>query len=466
MTKTLLRLLLGIVAGLFGCTPAEAPVRCHVGNECWEGFVCRETVCLDRRGLFTPDVSLPDASVPPDAACACTAGQTCQLGACRNECANPASIPCGAGTTCDFITSACVTTGTPGILTGEGVTCGASGRCLPGTECNAADTCEPAAPCLSMTCSGGSCWGASCSATRRVAACSPASLTRLNEADFTGGGDGGLVDLEFDDACNAYGVTTISGRDYMRELHPDGMLVQYDGVTNLNMGEVAVLRAYTGEFGTDPGDAALTYICCATCGCVGTDPQGVARLVREPSPSLPMVINAVPSTGMGPFGYGGFDTGPYGLTWGRDRTLYVGNVMVNGDFHRASLDAGTSAEVHRFASRVHASTTFSASELLIALADHTLVRMSNDGLRTRPFATLAQDVTSLVRDPFNGSVYASLRDGTVVSFNARGTAGTPILATPGQNGRIAYAPNGRLYYLRFVFPGRAAITELALPSTL
>jgi len=317
-----------------------------------------------------------------------------------------------------------------------------------------------------MTCFGGACWGTSCSATRRISACTPASLTRLNEADFTGGGDGGLVDLEFDDACNAYGVTTISGRDYMRELHSDGALIQYDGVTNLNMGEVAVLRAYTGEFGTDPGDAALTYICCATCGCVGSDPQGVARLVREPSPTLPMVINAVPSTGMGPFGSAGFDTGPYGLTWGRDRTLYVGNVMVNGDFHRASLDTGTTAEVHRFESRVHASTTFSTSELLIALADRTLVRMSNDGLHTRPFATVSQDVTSLVRDPFNGAVYVSLRDGTVVSFDARGTASKPIVASPGQNGRIAYAPNGKLYYLRFRFPGRATIEELTLPTSL
>lgn len=460
MTATL-RLFSGlfVVAALAGC-PSPPPTGCTSNAECPAG-----RTCVDRACVVSPDAARPDAPLPVDAACACTAGQTCALGMCRNECGNPAALPCASGTTCDFITSACVPTGTSGTLTGEGVMCGST-RCLPGTECNAADSCEPAAPCVSMTCANGACWGTSCTATRRVAACTPAPLPRLNQADFTGGGDGGLVDLEFDDACSAYGVTTISGRDYMRELHADGTLIQYNGVTNLNMGEVAVLRAFTGEFGTEPGDAALTYICCATCGCVGADPQGVARLVREPMPTLPMVINAVPTTGTGPFGSVGFDTGPYGLTWGRDRTLYVGNVMRNGDFHSASLDTGTTAEVHRFDARVHASTTFSASELLIALADRTLVRMSNDGMHTRPFATVPGDVTSLVRDPFNGAVYVSLRDGTVIAFDARGNASTPILTTPGRNGRIAYGPDGRLYYLRFRFPGRAMIETFDLPMSL
>src|SRR5437764_811174 len=79
----------------------------------------------------------------------------------------------------------------------------------------------------------------------------------------------GAFDLDFDEICNAYAVTMISGPDYLRQLTPDGTFTEWNSTTNLNMGQVAVLRALAGEFKVI-GDIAATYICCATCGCIET----------------------------------------------------------------------------------------------------------------------------------------------------------------------------------------------------
>lgn len=326
--------------------------------------------------------------------------------------------------------------------------------------------CEPAPPCASMHCASGNgtCWGSSCAVTRPVAACTPAPLARMQMADFLLGNDNGLTDIELDDACNAYGVTVISGPDYLRQLAPDGTLTVTAGVTNLNMGEVAVLRPYSGEFGSSPGEVALTYTCCVTCGCVGTDPQGVSRFDRAHG-TLPIVVTATPSTGAGPFGNPILDSGPYGLTWGRDRTLYVGNVDHVGDLVRADLETGTSAMIADLGQRVYATATFDTTSLLVALADGTIQRVSTDGMHTALWATVTPAATSLVRDPFLGVVYVSRADGTVATYGADGTAGA-MIAVAGAAGRIAYSPDGALYYLRTGFSHTQTLARIDLPTTL
>jgi hypothetical protein len=309
------------------------------------------------------------------------------------------------------------------------------------------------------------CWGASCATTRPVAACSPAPLARMQMADFLLGADNGLTDLELDDACNAYGVTVISGTDYLRQLAPDGTLTVTAGVTNLNMGEVAVLRPYSSEFVTEPGEVALTYTCCVACGCISADPQGVARFDRT-AMTLPMVITAMPSSGTGPFGASVLDSGPYGLTWGRDRTLYVGNVAHDGDLVRADLEASTTTTIAELGSRVYATTTFDATSLLVALADGRVLRVGTDGAGMATFATLADDVTSLVRDPFLGVVYVSHGDGTVTSHAPADGAMLDTLAPAGAPGRIAYSPDGALYYLRSGFGDGITVERIELPAAL
>lgn len=421
--------------------------------------------CIDAHCVARADASV-DAASGADAACACAPGESCASGRCLADCGDPSAVACEGTDECDYATGRCVPDGTA-ALTGSGTTCGASGpRCLPGAECSAAGTCEPAPACLAVHCNAdrSTCWGASCRATRPIASCTPAPLARLRQDDFLIGEGNGLTDVELDDACNVYGVTVVSGTDFLRQVAPDGALGVTTGVTNLNMGEVAVLRPYSGEFVTEPGEVALTYTCCLACGCEGVDPQGVARLDRATS-MLPMVVTATPTTGTGPFGIPQLDSGPYGLTWGRDRTLYVGNVTSDGDLVRADLDAGTTQTiVAAFGARVYATATFDGSSLLVALADGRIERVSTDGAHETTWATTTSAVVSLVRDPFLGVVYVSLGDGTVRRFTADGSSSTE-LAPAGTPGRLAYSPDGALYYLRSALGSPITIERIELPTT-
>ncbi len=438
-------------------TPAPTPGACTTRTDCALDEVCRDNHCE----------RVPDAGTDAGPMCACVAGERCVGVTCTVECGAPDAVPCADGDACDFATGHCVPASTAGILTGADEACGAS-TCRPGTECALDGQCVAAPPCGAVRCSadGSVCWGAGCASTRPAGACAPAPLERLNTADFLLGGDGGAFDLEFDDACNAYAVTMISGQDYLRQLAPDGTLTVTGGVTNLNMGEVAVLRAPGGEFGMGDGvgKVALTYICCAACGCVSADPQGVARLDRTGATSLPMVVTALPSTGLGPWGSASLDTGPYGLTWGRDNRLYIGNVTTVGDLVRADLDTGETVEIHRFDARILATATFDASSLLVALEGGRIVQASVDLSARANFADVGGEVTSLVRDPFTGRVYVALGTGAILELDANGVLlGT--FADAGGAVRIAYAADGYLYALDPGFPRPGAITRYALPLT-
>ncbi|MEZ4248127.1 MAG: hypothetical protein R3B99_07815 [Polyangiales bacterium] len=307
------------------------------------------------------------------------------------------------------------------------------------------------------------CWGRSCVFERPTGGCTPATLERLNQDDFLLGGDGGAFDLEFDDACNAYAATMISGTDYLRQLAPDGTLTVWDGVTNLNMGEVAVLRAIGGEFGSDddPGEVALTYVCCASCGCVGADPQGVARLDRAGEVSLPMVVEATPSSGTAPWGSAVLDTGPYGLTWGRDRTLYVGNVTTNGDLVRASLADGTS-ESSIASTRGSSRRTSSDAARCSSRSKAARSGWRRRARRCRAFATVEGEVTSLFRDPLTGHVFVALAGGDVLDSSSGETVGTFVAL--GTSSRIATRRTASS--TRSIRASRVgSITRHALPST-
>lgn len=441
---------------LVGCD-APPPSGCEGDTDCANGQRCIDATCI------APE---PERDAGPvDAGCGCAPGELCTAGRCALDCASPDAVPCAAGDVCDIGSGACVAEGTPNILVGDGERCGEEGpRCLPGTECTLDGRCLPAPPCASMGCTddGSTCWGRSCVTTRPAGVCAPPTLERMREDDFLLG----AVDLEFDDVCNAYAVTTLSGPDYLRELTPEGILTVSTGVTNLNMGEVAVLRRPGGEFGDGAlGEAALTYVCCAACGCVtgdDGDPQGVARLDREGAERLPMVVIALPSAGDGPFGDPIYDTGPFGLTWGRDRSLYVGNVTAQGDLVRADLTAGTSDEIARFDARIHASANFGRESLLVALAGGAIHRVSIEGAASALWADVGADVTGLVRDPFTGRVYVAVFGGRILELDRDGTI-LGELDSAARSGRLAYAPDGFLYHLAIA---PAELTRYPLPTSL
>lgn len=438
-----------------------APGACRVSSDCGEGQVCLDGACASG-GV---DAGPRDGGGGEDAG-GCGPGEHAVGVACNADCAHPAALPCAGAQVCDIGSGACVAEGTPGLLAGDDVACGEA-TCRPGTECSVDERCEPIPACGRAACTedGSVCWGRGCAYERPAGTCTPPTLERMNMDDFLLGGDGGAFDLEFDDVCNAYAVTMISGTDYLRQLDPEGTLTIWDGVTNLNMGEVAVLREIGGEFGggDGPGEVGLTYVCCATCGCVGADPQGVARLDREGDTSLPMVVEATPSTGAAPWSRPELDTGPYGLTWGRDRTLYVGNVTSNGDLVRASLEDGTRDELHRFEARIVATAVYGRDSLVVALEGGAIWRASGISERRDLLATVDGEVTAMVRDPLTGHLFVALGDGRVLELDGPEVAGT-FLTLEGPV-RIAYAPDGFLYALDPGWPRPGAVTRHALPAT-
>ncbi len=435
-------------------------------------------------GLDTQtDVAVADT---PDTPPACTpatcagAGKSCRKGACVDDCRPKGAGPCSAGTACDFTDGACKDPKAPCFLAGDVFEdCSTKRACGAGTFCDGKGSCIPAlAGCRDLDCDDtGRCWGSNCSCDRPAAACTPAKLDDLNRAEFVGalGTDRdseGAFDLDFDDICTAYVATQISGPDFLRQMTPDGTITEWKSTTNLNMGQVSVLRIPAAEFKT-LGDVAATYICCATCGCVetGTDGRlGVIHLDRTSTTRpLPNVLPAKPSSGAGPFGYPVVDTGPYGLVWGADKALYVGNVDVNGDYMRVDLATLAKTKVTTFAARVTASAVFDLQRLLVATEGGKIFVLTTATGTMTDFATLKGDVTSLRRDRFTGRVYAEIRTTPpdIVEVSADGKTVTSFQKAP-RLGRITIAPDGWLYHLS-VYPAvgwkaKTAVVRWPLPA--
>jgi hypothetical protein len=428
------------------------------------------------------DVTTNDADA--GASCSsstCTgAGKSCRSGACVDDCRPASAVACASGTACDFTDGICKDPKTPCFLAGPFEPCAAQ-QCGPGAVCGGEACVAAISACSGVDCDEtGRCWGKSCVCDRPAPSCTPASLDRLNQADFVGSlvnmrDEEGAFDLDFDEICNAYAVTMISGPDYLRQLTPGGVFTEWASTTNLNMGQVAVLRALAGEFKVI-GDIAATYICCATCGCIETGDDGRLGVVHLDRTSttrpLPNVLPAKPSTGTGPFHSATLDTGPYALTWGADKNLYVGNVDVNGDYVRIDLGSTppTSTKLATFAARVIAATPYDRLRLLVATEGGKVFLMKTKEGTTTDFATMPGDVTSIKRDRFTGRVYAEVSTTPPQIFELSPDGKTQTLfQKPPRLGRIAIAPDGWLYHLS-VYPAsgwkstKDTIVRWALPA--
>jgi len=317
--------------------------------------------------------------------------------------------------------------------------------------------CVPISSCAAVVCEDGGdrCWGDRCPCERPVAGCTTLTPTAVPSAFLNG-----AFGFDIDDACNLYTSTMLSGPDFVRRVAPDGQLTTYTSIANLNMGEVAVQRRSNAGGGTVAANVAFTYICCASCGCASTPPQGVGHV--QSNGSLPVVVPATVTSGAGPFGVNTLDTGPYGLSVSALGEFFVGNVRANGDFFRYDTDTQSITAIATLARRVTASTSFDLDTMLVAVEGGGLHLVDRaPGAMVRPLVTLAADVQSLRRDAFTGRFYASLRNGTVVSFAADGT-GVTTEAMVGGSARVAVSPDGWLYVLRAV---GGPLTRIALPAT-
>jgi hypothetical protein len=437
-----------------------------------------------------PDTTTPPTSTDPDTGLVeTTAGtthttgpdlcgdcsepnQACVDGECVTSCQGQDPSPCPMGQVCDVISGECKPQDSACTLAGATTAC-SNRTCGPGSVCDDQGTCLPIAPCADVACtSEGACWGILCQCERPVG-CEDPTLEALN-----GPFSDKIIGIDFADDCTAWMVTLRSGTDYLRRLLPSGELSEWPGVSNLDMGEVKVLRSLTVPQLTAPpplsdpntpplpveglGEVAITYTCIG--GCDGPDPQGVARLVEDdPMNPLPLVIIATVTTGLGPFEAPVADAGPQGLTWGVDRVLYVGNSTANGEFNRADLEAGTQELVTTLPARVHASAPVSPVHLLVALEGGELRRYNVITQVATSVAQLGAHATALSQDPFTNLVYASLSTLEVVAIDPFSGVIDDFAVMPGK-GRVAVSPSGKLYFIPadYLVPGDISAWDLPL----
>ncbi len=406
--------------------------------------------------------------------------ERCVDDACVTTCQGQQPDPCAAsGEVCDHISGACVDPAGACVLSGEYTPCGGQ-LCGPGSVCDDQGECLPFPPCAGVACSDeNTCWGTFCSCERSID-CEPPTDELLNGSFSTE-----ISDLEFADDCTAWMVTLRSGTDFLRRLTPDGEVTQWAGVSNLNMGEVAVLKALTpppaaavplplgaGVVPPPPvsvegiGEVALSYICCSTCGCFTDPPQGVARLIEDDEVSpLPLVIPAIATDSTGPFGSAAADAGPFGLTWGIDRVLYVGNAEGNGNLHTADLETETQQQISMFDQRVTAAAPLTEAHIMIATLGGAVHRYNVVTGTATEVADFGQDVTNMSFDAFSGLLYVSLRDLEVVTLEPF-TGVTATFETMPARGRVTVSPNGRLYYSPLGVLDAQPISSWDLPDSL
>jgi len=391
-------------------------------------------------------------------------GAVCKKSKCVLDCTAKDAPPCPAGTVCTVgqdNPGACVDPKKAKcVITGPKVACGKQ-TCGPGSLCHAQlQQCVADLPCLAVKCSAGGCHGTACGCKRPPPVCQAAPLKALNQSGFIFG----LVDFDMDLQCAAWAVTVISGPDYLRRVAPDGKLKSITGVTNLNMGEVAALQGIGSVFGGNLSQVALTYNCCAGCGCQSNTPQGVAWYDQQAG-KLPMMIPTLKySKGPGPFKSVYLDTGPNGLTWGLAEQLYVGNVDVNGDMHTIDLATKTKKKLTLLPARVYASAPFDGSRLLVALADKSIRLVHIVDGKFSSWGQAAKDITALARDPWSGVVYVGLHGGEIRTYNSVGKD-QGVFATGKASGRIAVAGDNHLYHLNVAPVANASVQRFKLAET-
>jgi hypothetical protein len=426
------------------------PLKCNAK-------LASEEVC---NGL---DDDCDGATDGPGATCA-KPGTLCVSSQCQPACHLSGASACAAGTSCsvgDDTLGQCLPPGSPCLVTGASANCGAF-VCGPGTLCHPqTKECVADLPCLNVICNGTTCYGASCACKRPPPPCTPAPLAAMNKAPFIWG----LVDVDMDLQCGLWGVTVISGTDYLRRLDPDGKVLIVNGVTNLNMNEVAALQGYGSLFGGVIVEAALTYGCCATCGCYTNPPKGVAWYDKANN-ALPMLIPTNAGLqGQGPFLDPGMhlhlDTGPTGLTWGLGNQLYVGNVAQNGDLHTVDLGVGKSKLLTQLPARVYASAPFDGTRLIVALEGKQVVQVDVVDGQWNTWAAVPSEVIAMQRDPYTGQVLAALANGEIRALTSKGKD-LGVWQPQPKPGRVTIGPDGWLYHVTPKVDANATIVRWQL----
>ncbi len=262
------------------------------------------------------------------------------------------------------------------------------------------------------------------------AACTPPSTSTLASRDPSG-----VSDLQFDEDCNAWVTTLISGTDYVYRIDSAGTQTIYTGASNHNIGSIALDPSGTGF--------AVSY-------------NNVGYLGVSSSASIPVVATGGYASGTN-FSNGYLREAASSMAWDSSGRIWMPNFGASGVLKRFTA-SGTGTTVTTMSGYIE-SVALDINEDLYVSVGATVYRVSAAG-STSTYFTLPNTVLDMVFD-ITGELYVLTTANQIIVVDAGGT-GSSTFATVGSEGKLAISPDGTLYHLDSQPTGAASYQSWAL----
>ena len=247
------------------------------------------------------------------------------------------------------------------------------------------------------------------------ASCTPPSPSTLASSDPPG-----VSDLQFDEDCNAWVTTLISGTDYVYMIDSTGSTTIYPGASNHNIGSVAL----------DPSSSsfAVSY-------------NNVGYLGVSSGTSIPVAATGGFAAGSN-FANGYLRQSASSMAWDTDGCIWVPNFDISGSVDCFST-SGSYTTLTYFSSYVE-SVALDESENLYASVGATVYAIDSTG-STSAYVTVSDPVLDMAFD-ITGELYVLTKANDIILV-AAGGGSSSLYATVSSEGKLAISPDGTLFHL-------------------
>ena len=262
------------------------------------------------------------------------------------------------------------------------------------------------------------------------ATCTPPSTSTLASRDPSG-----VSDLQFDQDCNAWVSTLISGTDYVYRIDSAGTRTIYTGASNHNIGSIALDPSGSG--------VAVSY-------------NNVGYLGVSSGTSIPVVATGGFATGTN-FASGYLRQSASSMAWDSSGCIWMPNFASSGtiDCYSSSGSGTTRATLSGYVESV----ALDINEDLYVSVGASVIAVSGAG-STSTYITLSDIILDMVFD-ITGELYVLTDANEIIVVDAGGT-GTSVFSTVSSEGKLAISPDGTLYQLDSQPVGAASYLSWAL----
>jgi hypothetical protein len=262
------------------------------------------------------------------------------------------------------------------------------------------------------------------------ASCTPPSTSTLASRDPSG-----VSDLQFDEDCNAWVTTLISGTDYVYMIDSAGNRTVYTGTSNHNIGSIALDPTGSGF--------AVSY-------------NNVGYLGVSSGSSIPVVATGGYAVGSN-FSNGYLRQSASSMAWDSSGCIWMPNFASSGTVD-CYTSAGSGTTLATMSGYVE-SVALDINEDLYVSVGATVYAVSSAG-STSAYFTAPDTVLDMVWD-ITGELYVLTKSNQIVLVDAGGS-GSSVFATVGSEGKLAISPDGTLFHLDSQPVGAASYSSWAL----